>query len=499
MTRKSLTKSVFASAVLILLAVSAFITGTHFTRESPPFSLRARTQLPLRDNCSSIIVPRDRAADGCMMLAHNEDMYNYCAHHYFVTPHAKHSPGEFVTTLLGAKVPQVPETYAYTGTTIFDIAYLNCGITSGINENLVAVVNNMSYRRDPEESADQQGRIICTEFTQFALERAKTASEAVDVIGSLASQCKLGADTGTMFGVVDTNEGWWVEVTQEGQWVAQRMKSGTATFRANIFRIGEVNFNSPNFKYSADLVSYAVAKGWYDNQGPFNFMDVYADPSKVNDPYNTLRESRMQDFLNGGAAPTEIDPRLIMSLLRDHYEGYQGGKYDQTKNHAQGSPHNTDYRTLCRIDTEVSVVMQPRDKISGEPVPADIGAICWRAMATPCTSIYTPWYLGSQEVPAEYQRGVSQFTRKSAYWAARNLSKLVDIRYRADVIDEVKRVQMEFEGREFASQAEVEQTALRLYNKSPGDARAYLSIYTSGLARKATAKINTLAKFAQEH
>lgn len=459
------------------------------------FLTAAATVAQPRDKCTSVIVGKELTADGSVILGHNEDLSDYSAHHYFYTPRATHAAGEIVTTFYGAKVPQVPVTYAYTGTTIFDISYSPGAVTSGVNEYQVAVVNNASYRRDVPSPLPSEGRVIWTEFTKFALERAKTAEEAVDVIGALASTYKLGADSGTMFGVTDTKEGWWVEVTLDGQWIAERARSGAPTVRANIFRIGEIK-DSQNFKYSSDLLSYAVDKGWYDPEDTFNFTAVYADPSKVNSEYNLRRENRVNALLQPSVATKTVNPQLIMSIWRDHYEGTA---YDLTDGHKRGSPHQTEERTLCRIDTEVSAVIQSRAKIKGKDVPAEVGAVCWRAMATPCSSIYTPWYLGSLEVPTEYQAGDSQFTKKSAYWTARNLSKALDMRYRDAVVDEVKRVQNEFEAQEFASQDALEQKALELYAKDPGAARDYLTKYTSKMAKKAMGKLNGLYKYVERH
>lgn len=487
-------KIVVAVSTFIFLTASVFIVGTSF-KEQHGVAYKSKEKTHFRDKCSSIIVGKDLTGDGSVILGHNEDLSNYSAHHYFCVPRAAHEAGERVTTFYRAEVPQVSETYAYTGTTIFDISYYPGAVTSGINEYQVAVVNNASYRRDPEE-VDRQGRLIWTEFTRFALERAKTAVEAVDVIGNLASTYKLAADTGTMFGVTDTKEGWWVEVTQDGQWVAEKVESDAASVRANIFRIGEVKFGLENFKYSDDLVSYAERKGWYDGSEPFDFSKAYADPDKVNSEYNALREKRVETILAPYVTTETVDPKVIMSIFRDHYEGTE---FDLTYNHRQGSPHQTDKRTLCRVDTEVSTVIQSRAQIKGQAVPADIGAMCWRALATPCTSIYTPWYLGSLEVPKEYQTGVSQFTKKSAYWTSRNLSKSVDMRYGDVVVNEVKRAREEFERKEFDSQERIEQKALELYKKDPDKARAYLTKYSSSMAQKAMGEINRLYIYSERH
>lgn len=480
--------------------ILVFVAGLALFNLAATPALGAADALPgpshVRDKCSTLIVGKAVTADRAMLLAHNEDLGNYSAHHYRYVAHASHPPGETVTTHFGAAVPQVAETYAYTGTSVFDIGYFPGDVTSGINENLVAVVNNASYRRDAPPLLPTAGRLIWTEFTKFALERARTAAEAVEIIGALASTYKLGADSGTIFGVIDRDEGWWVEVTLEGQWVAQRMASDATSERANIFRIGVVDFaDAATFKHSGDLVSFARQQGWHDS-GIFNFTAVYADPTRVDSPYNTRRTWRMNDLLKTAVAAKAVNPQLVMSILRDHYEGTE---FDLTARHTLGSPHQTDERTLCRLDTEVSTVIQARARIGNLDLPPDIGGISWRALGTPCSSIYTPWYLGSRRIPAEFKSGTSHFSRKSAYWTARNLSKSVDMRYRAKVVDEVVTVRSQFESREFADQAAVENRALGLYRKDPDKARAYLSDYSAHLASEALLVLHDLAVAVERH
>jgi dipeptidase len=436
------------------------------------------------ERCSSIIVGKKATKDGSVLLAHNEDLANYSAHHYVYRPHVKHGEGKVVTTYWGAKIPQVAETYAYTATKIFDKAYVPGDITSGINEHQVAVANNMSYRRDAPKELPTQGRVIWTEFTQLALERSRTAREAVRVIGDLVHTYKLGSDSGTMFAVTDTNEGWWVEVTLDGQWVAQRVPDNSVGVRANIFRIGEVDFKDPsNFMFSDDLVEYAQKMGWYDGKGVFNFAQTYAAPEKLNDPYNTRRQWRAEELLKTQAS--SITPRDVIAVLRDHYEGTP---YELTNGHKRGSPHHTDERTLCSINTEVSVVCQSRGWL-----PAEIGAVCWRAMATPCTSVYTPWYFGSRDVPAAYRTGSNLFTKNTAYWTFRNLSRHTDVRYQT-VIGKTRKQIEAFERHEFEAQVKVEKNAMTLYGRNKESASSFLTKYTNDKALQALRLVNSLVK-----
>ncbi|MDU2065084.1 MAG: C69 family dipeptidase [Sporomusaceae bacterium] len=434
------------------------------------------------ERCSSIIIGKQATKDGSTLLAHNEDLTNYCAQHYVYIPHAKHESGDIITTFWGAKIPQVAETYGYSATKIFDKAYSPGDITSGVNEHQVAVANNMSYRRDAPTELPTTGRIIWTELTQLALERAKTAREAVEVIGDLVHTYKLGSDSGAIFAVTDGNEGWWVEVTLEGQWVAQRVPNDSFGVRANIFRIGQIDFANPdNFMYSSDVVDYAKKMGWYDGKEPFNFAKVYAAPEKLNDPYNTRRQWRAEELLKEQIAT--ITPIDIIRILRDHYEGTP---YDLTNGYKKGSPHQTDERTLCSINTEISLVCQSRPWL-----PSEIGAVTWRAMATPCTSVFTPWYFGNSEIPAAFQTGTNQYSPNSAYWTFRDLSRYADVRYQ-NVIGNIHRQIDFFEKKEFTAQDDLEKEALQIYGQDKKQAIQFLGNYTNNLAEQSLKLGNSL-------
>ena len=430
---------------------------------------------PIQKKCTTIIVGKDASADGSVLLAHNEDLGGYPAQHYIVVPRIQYEPGATVTTWFGAVVPQVEETLAYIATTIFDKSYIPGDITSGINEYQVAVANNLAYQREATFPYPRKGRIIWTEFTQFALERATSAREAVQIIGDLAHTYKHWG-SGTLLGITDPAEGWWIEITQDGQWVAQRVPDDVADMRANSYGIGVVDFEDPqNFMYSEDLVDYAIEKGWYDSsQGPFDFTKVYANPISVWARFNTRRQWRVPGLLDQYLP--EVEPKDLMAILRDHYEGT---RFDETWGYRLGSPHHTSEYTLCRIETEVSVVCQSRDWL-----PAEIGGVCWRAMATPCTSVFTPWYMGVLEVPQQYQTGTDEFTPGSAYWTFRRLSESVDTDY-GDLIEHVRGSWREFERREFASQETIERLALQLYSEDVSIAKQFLTTHCNNLALRA--------------
>lgn len=415
--------------------------------------------------CTTIIVGRHASADGSVLIGHNEDLGNASAHHYVFVPGATYPPGSKITLWSGIQIPQVAQTFSYNVTKIFDINYNPGDISSGINEHQVSIANNMAFQRLAANPGPYEGRILWSEFSRLTLERARTAREGIQIIGDLVSTYKIAFDPGTMFGVTDPVEGWWIEVTQDGQWVAQRVPEDRAEMRANAYRIGIVNFDDPaNFLYSPDLVSYAESRGWHKPGTPFNFSLVYGDPFSAKDPSNTHRQTRIDNLLNQ-SLPT-LKPLDIAAMLRDHYEGTP---LDTTDHYRLGSPHHTKENTVCNLNTEISSVCQSRSWL-----PADIGAVCWRALATPCSTAFVPWYSGHEVFPAEFQRGTNTPSSDSAYWAFRNLVTATDADY-GNRIPIVHDTWATLEANIAVRQATIETNALIIRQYNPVQAKSYLA------------------------
>ncbi len=70
--------------------------------------------------CTTIIVGKDVTLDGSVLLAHNEELGDYSAHHYFVQPQKENDPDKTLESYYGAEILQVAKTNRYIGTKIFD-------------------------------------------------------------------------------------------------------------------------------------------------------------------------------------------------------------------------------------------------------------------------------------------------------------------------------------------------------------------------------------------
>jgi dipeptidase len=249
-----------------------------------------------------------------------------------------------------------------------------------------------------------------------------------------------------------------------------------AVMHANAFYIDEIDFNDPDdFMWSSDVIGYAQERSWYDPASgePFSWKDAYSRPGSADWGWNAMRVARVQGWLDRRVP--HVTKEDLMAIMRDHYEGTE---WDYSRGY-KVSPHRTKARTVCVKDTEVSCVTQLRAWM-----PAEIGALAWISLKTPCSGAFVPWYVGTTRVPKAYTLGTNKKTAGSAWWAFEELMPKVDRHYGA-TIGTVRERWDAFEARQFARQAAVEAKALELYASDPAAAREYLTRYSNRRAVKA--------------
>lgn len=442
--------------------------------------------------CTSVIVGKDATADGSVLLGHNEDWGEYLKPLSW-NPGKKHEPGDVFRLRDGQAIPQVDETSSF----IWAAAECN-----GINEHQVAIVDNTGSCR--KELFQNERGIDLEEFVTLALQRSQSAREAVLLMGDLIEKYGyrgLNGEDGDILSIADPNEGWWMEVTIGGIWVAQRVPDDGFVVLAGRFRIGEIDLqDSTRFLTSPHLIAFAKQKGWHDPvQGPFHFYETYGTVEDARSAYHTRREWRANCLLSGKTfdenenpltvkAARKLTPRDLMGLFRDHYEGTG---YDLTEGYTKGSPHRTAERTICRLATDATTVAQLRSWL-----PPEIGGVVWLSAGTPCSSVYVPYYLGVLEFPKPFSFLTAGYDPDNAYWVFNSLQNLVDRHYgekakfmesEMRAIDYVAGFWKVLEDEEFAFQEAVEKTALDLHKKDKALARAFLTTYSSGLGLRAFA------------
>ncbi|MDR2885202.1 MAG: C69 family dipeptidase, partial [Rikenellaceae bacterium] len=195
--------------------------------------------------CTNIMVTRGASTDGSTMVTYSADSHQLYGALYF-QPAADHAPGTMLKITewdsgrpLG-EIQQVAHTYQRVG---------------NMNEHQVLIGETTFGGRD--ELADSTGVVDYGSMIYIALERAKTAREAINVITSLVKEHGY-ASSGESLSIADKDEVWLLEIIGKGckiengvnvrkgaVWVARRVPEGYICSHANQARITTFPLNDP--------------------------------------------------------------------------------------------------------------------------------------------------------------------------------------------------------------------------------------------------------------
>jgi len=350
--------------------------------------------------CTSFMAHGKATKEGVTIIAKNRDLGADSIN--CVELHEHRYPEEDTYRAAYIDIPQVDETYKFIGVKSVG----RWGFGQGINEFQVGIIDNDAGSMD--ELSYTKG-LHDNDYIRLALERAKTAREAVDIIGNLTEKYSQSWN-GITFTIGDPNEIWLLEVAGY-QWVAKKF-TNTVMAIANQFELTD------NYDLSSEnLVSYALEQGLIEEEVPkINFIEVYGardlypgpDDEKVQKwPIYTsqIRQERAIELLNGKIG--ELTEKDFILFLQDHYDNVKL-EDGSIVNMNQIPFYSTNFesigqsfvRAICHHDisgkTGSSSVI-----ISRPGVPNELGTM-WTSLGQPCQSIYVPFYVGVNSVPESF-------------------------------------------------------------------------------------------------
>lgn len=461
--------------------------------------------------CTNFIVGKKASADGSVICSYNADDYGLfiglC--HY---PAGKHEKGsvrkiyDWDTNVYHGQIPEAEVTY---------------NVIENINEYQVSIGETTFGGR--EELVDTTGILDYGSLIYIALQRSKTAREAIKVMTTLTD--KYGyCSGGETFTICDPNEAWIMEMIGKGPgrkgtvWVAVRIPDDAICAHANQSRIRTFNQkDKKNVMFSKDCITFAREKGWFSGKdADFSFCEAYAYPDFSG---RRFCEARVWSFFNHFSTDMErylpyaegkvkdaepmplwikpnrkVSVQDIQECMRDHYEGTP---FSLDKDPGQGV-WNMPYRPTpltYKVDgkeyfnerptstqqTAFSYVAQLRSWL-----PRQIGGVLWFGNDDGNMVAYTPVYCGNTSQPECYNTKDADavtFSMKNAFWVCNWVSNMVYPRYSL-MFGSLKSVRDSLETSYFSAQAEIERKAMVLYDENPSLAIDFLTDYSIDKAQQ---------------
>lgn len=474
--------------------------------------------IPLNFNnanaCSNVLVTKGASIDGSNMISYAADSHQLYGELYF-HPAAKWEAGsmlrinEWDTGKYLGTIPQAKYTYQTVG---------------NMNEHQL-IIGETTYGGRPE-LADTTGIMDYGSLIYIALQRARTAREAINVIVELANTYGYYS-SGESFSIADKDEVWIMELIGKGTrmvdgknvnkgivWVARRIPDGYICAHANQARISTFPLKDPkNCMYAPDVISFAREMGWFDGKdSEFSFCDTYAPldfsgmrgcESRAWSAFNILCDGKFtfedekgnevtvdsyeyieyaMGYDKSKRFPLFVKPsrklgvKDVADVMRDHFEGTP---MDMTTDIGAGGnalpyrwrPMGFEYggkeyvneRAIATQQTGFWFVGQSRGNL-----PDVVGGLLWFGTDDAATSYLTPIYTSTDEVPECFRVGngnMITYSPTSAFWMCNRVANACYKMY--NIMAPTVRAEIDkWENAQIEAVKETDKAAMELYGKS---------------------------------
>ena len=401
--------------------------------------------------CDTWVAVGNSTKDGSVILGKNSDRPSVEAQPLKYFPRMKHRESKVKCTHI--TIPQAEETYEHIGSNIWWLF----GYEIGMNEWAVAIGNEAEHSKEPCEKTGLLGM----DLIRLALERAKTAYEAMHVITKLVEEHGQGGGCEypgqwdanktyhNSFIIADPNEAWVLELAGR-YWVAKKVEDVWAI--SNVYSI-EADFDESH----PEIIKHAIEMGWCRSEKDFNFARNYGN-------YTTRDTSSSQNRANSNlrmlkAKKGEITVEYMLKVCRNHHEGtILSPRWSPNESHfTQTCMH--DCPNTCPYRTAASMIAHLR-----KDMPAMLRQVYWQSFSSPCVNVFRPFYFAGQTVPDQFGEATHKYSSDSPWWWAEKIKRLCDLNYHK-LAPVVQRVFQETEKWELERAKVIEVQALELINK----------------------------------
>ncbi|MBD3646369.1 MAG: C69 family dipeptidase, partial [Pseudomonadales bacterium] len=374
-------------------------------------------------------------------------------------------PGVFI------EIPQVRKTAKYITMNYTDYEGFPPPLTNGgLNEYGVAGRDIWSPSREElaAMTPEPQKGPNYSDLSRIAMERARTAREAVEIIGALMDEYGFSTYGGNSHFFADKDEGWVVInfAGGKGLWIAERVGPDEVrmSYPGYVLEIPLDFQDDPDYMGSKNFISFAVDQGWYDPESgePFNVNEIYGNGDGRSETVKII-ESRLREKAEQGG----VTLRDMMDSVRDPIVSSDTNGYGQVAHVRQEDPH-------------------PELKI------------LWVAPTGSVTAPFVPYWIAGSEVLPEFGKHryltkgqASNFVKpefapqEASLFAGRLFKRLMY--YTCDAparfLPEVTEALTAFENESIDDQGRIEQRAAALFEAGePQMARDVIDDYSSSRA-----------------
>ena len=456
--------------------------------------------------CTNFIVGKKASVDGSVICSYNADSYGAFMklYHFPAARHAKQDMRkvyDWDTNKYLGEIAEAEQTY---------------NVIGNMNEWQVTIGETTFGGR--EEMVDSTGIIDYGSLIYIALQRSRSAREAIGVMTTLVEQYGYCSE-GETFTICDPNEAWIMEMMGCGPdrsvskertvWVALRVPDEAICGHANQSRITTFNQkDKQNVMFSKNVVKYARKKGWFSGKdADFSYNAAYAAPDFSG---RRICDARVWQFFNrfsdemgqyvawaegkdadAQPMPLWIVPNRKLSVqdvqaaMRDHFEGTPfaldtdigGGIWEMPYRptplyyEAEGKQYFNERPTSTQ-QTAWTYVAQMRSWL-----PRQVGGCLWFGNDDSNMVAYTPVYCCATRQPLCYNTPGADaitFSMDNAFWVCNWVSNMVYPRYSA-MFPDLLTVRDSLETAYFKAQPHVEKKATELDEEGRV---AYLTNYT---------------------
>ena len=457
--------------------------------------------------CSNVLVTKGASTDGSNIVSYAADSHQLYGELYFKKAglwkvNDMRRIDEWDTGKHLGYIPEAAVTYQRVG---------------NMNEHQL-IIAETTYGGRPELE-DPKGIMDYGSLIYVALERTKTAREAIKVIVDLANTYGYYS-SGESFSIADTEEVWVMDLIGKGPnnkgivWVARRVPDGYICAHANQARISTFPLNDPeNCMYAPDVISFAREMGYFEGEDKdFSFCDAYAPldfsgmrgcEARAWSAFNILCDGKFTFEDENGNVVTKdaydyidyamgydktkrfplfvkpsrkISVKDVADVMRDHYEGTPmdmtqdigaGGNALPYRWRPMGFEHDgkkyINERAIATQQTGFWFVGQSRGWL-----PDTIGGVNWFGCDDAATSYLTPIYTTINDVPECFRVGngnMITYSPTSAFWVT---NRVANACYKAyDMMAPTVRAAIDsWENEMISAVAKADEEALKMYNEA---------------------------------